>query len=35
VRRARSPAVEGVFGLDGFDRAFAAAEHGLKVLLRP
>jgi len=27
--------VEGVFGRDGFDRAFAAAEHGLKVLLRP
>lgn len=29
------PIVEGVFGLHEFDRAFAAAEHGLKVLLRP
>jgi len=28
------PLVEGVFGLREFDRAFAAAEHGLKVLLQ-
>ncbi|MDO8834537.1 MAG: alcohol dehydrogenase catalytic domain-containing protein, partial [Vicinamibacterales bacterium] len=26
------PLIEGVFGLEDFDRAFAAAEHGLKVL---
>jgi alcohol dehydrogenase len=29
------PLVEGVFGLDAFDDAFAAAEHGLKVLIKP
>jgi threonine dehydrogenase-like Zn-dependent dehydrogenase len=29
------PLVEGVYGLHEFDRAFAAAESGLKVLLRP
>jgi threonine dehydrogenase-like Zn-dependent dehydrogenase len=26
------PLIEGVFGLEDFDRAFASAEHGLKVL---
>jgi threonine dehydrogenase-like Zn-dependent dehydrogenase len=28
------PLIEGIFGLEDFDRAFAAAEHGLKVLLK-